>query len=108
MPHIYGKIFHVSVIKYAHLTRTSPPGGDGVNVAMYDSLELAQQIVKLGVGNLDEAVVNYEKLMFPRAKCMIEESTMTNEGMFSEDSPAPLLKMFSEMMQSEARESAKA
>lgn len=77
-------------------------------MAMHDSLELAQQIIKLGVGNLDEAVANYEKLMFPRAKRMIEESAMTNEGMFSEDSPAPLLKMFSEMMQKAAAESAKA
>lgn len=77
-------------------------------MAMHDSLELAQQIVKLGIGNLNEAVANYEKLMFPRAKRMIEESAMTNEGMFSEDSPAPLLRMFSEMMQNEAAESAKA
>jgi hypothetical protein len=75
---------------------------------MHDSLELAQQIIKLGIENLDEAVANYENLMFPRAKRMIEESTMTNEGMFSEDSPAPLLQMFSEIMQSEARESVKA
>jgi hypothetical protein len=75
---------------------------------MHDSLELAQQIIELGIGNLDEAVASYENLMFPRAKRMIEESTVTNEGMFSEDSPAPLLKMFGHMMQNEAAESAKA
>jgi hypothetical protein len=75
---------------------------------MHDSLELAQQIIKLGIENLDEAVANYENLMFPRAKRMIEESTMTNEGMFSEDSPAPLLEMFRTMMENEAGKSAKA
>jgi 2-polyprenyl-6-methoxyphenol hydroxylase-like FAD-dependent oxidoreductase len=77
-------------------------------VAMHDSLELAQQIIKSGIENLDEAVANYEKLMFPRAKRMIEDSAMTNEGMFSEDSPAPLLEMFRTMMENEAGKSAKA
>jgi hypothetical protein len=75
---------------------------------MHDSLELAQQIIKFGVENLDEAVAHYEKLMFPRAKRMIEDSAMTNEGMFSEDSPAPLLEMFRAMMENEAGKSAKA
>jgi hypothetical protein len=75
---------------------------------MHDSLELAQQIIKSGIENLDEAVANYEKLMFPRAKRMIEDSAMTNEGMFSEDSPAPLLEMFRTMMRDEAGKSAKA
>jgi hypothetical protein len=38
---------------------------------MYDSLQLAQQIIKFGVERLDEAIEEYEKLMFPRAKAMI-------------------------------------
>lgn len=75
---------------------------------MHDSLELAQQIIKSGIEHLDEAVANYEKLMFPRAKRMIEDSTTTNEAMFSEDSPAPLLEMFRTMMENEAGKSAKA
>lgn len=79
-----------------------------MNVAMHDSLELAQQIIKVGIEHLDEAVANYEQLMFPRAKGMIEDSAKTNEGMFSEDSPAPLLQMFGDMMQNEAGGSAKA
>ncbi|KAM0702106.1 hypothetical protein Q7P35_011016 [Cladosporium inversicolor] len=85
-----------------------PPGGDGVNVAMHDSLDLAQQIIKLEVDRLDEAVVNYEKLMFPRAKDTIENSAKINDGMFSENSPKPLLQMFSAMMQNGAGESGKA
>jgi 2-polyprenyl-6-methoxyphenol hydroxylase-like FAD-dependent oxidoreductase len=63
-------------------------------VAMYDSLELAQQIIKFGTERLDEAIQAYEKLMFPRAREMIEDSAMINEAMFSEDAPAKLLKMF--------------
>lgn len=61
---------------------------------MHDSLQLAQQIVKFGIGGLDQAVEEYEKLMLPRAIAMIEDSAMMNEAMFAEDSPAPLLKAF--------------
>lgn len=75
---------------------------------MYDSLELAQQIVKFGIENLSEAVAEYEKLMFPRAKSMIEDSAATNAGMFSEDAPAPLLQMFSAMLKNEKGEYVKA
>ena len=66
---------------------------------MHDSLDLAQQIIKLGVEHLDEAIEAYEKLMFPRAKAMIEDSASMNEAMFSEESPAPLLKMFEGILQ---------
>jgi 2-polyprenyl-6-methoxyphenol hydroxylase-like FAD-dependent oxidoreductase len=82
--------------------KTSPPGGDGVNVAMHDSLQLAQQIIKFGLGGLDEAVEEYEKLMLPRAVAMIEDSAMMNEAMFAEDAPAPLLKAFEGFGQSAA------
>lgn len=75
---------------------------------MHDSLELAQQIIKFGTGRLDDAVAAYEKLMFPRAKAMIEDSAMMNKSMFSEDAPAPLLQMFSAMMQNKVEDTTKA
>lgn len=75
---------------------------------MYDSLELAQQIIKFGIEHLGEAVAEYEKLMFPRAKSMMEDSAATNAGMFSEDAPAPLLQMFSAMLQNERDDAVKA
>ena len=75
---------------------------------MYDSLELAQQIIKFGIEHLGEAVAEYEKLMFPRAKSMMEDSAATNAGMFSEDAPAPLLQMFSAMLQNEKDDAVKA
>ena len=77
-------------------------------MAMHDSLELAQQIIKFGIEHLSEAVAEYEKLMFPRAKSMIEDSAATNAGMFSEDAPAPLLQMFSAMLQNEKDDAVKA
>jgi len=69
---------------------------------MHDSLQLAQQIVKFGIGGLDQAVEEYEKLMLPRAIAMIEDSAMMNEAMFAEDSPAPLLKAFEGLDQNSA------
>lgn len=66
---------------------------------MYDSLQLSQQIVKFGVERLDEAIEEYEKLMFPRARAMIEDSAMMNEMMFSKDAPEPMLRVFSAAMQ---------
>jgi 2-polyprenyl-6-methoxyphenol hydroxylase-like FAD-dependent oxidoreductase len=71
---------------------------------MHDSLQLAQQIINFGAGGLDEAVEEYEKLMLPRAKAMIEDSAMMNEAMFAEDSPAPLLKAFEGFGQHEAKQ----
>lgn len=76
----------------------SPPSGDGVNVALHDSLQLAQQITAFGIDRLDEAVVEYEKLMKPRAKAMIEDSAMMNRMMFAEDAPRGLLKAFEAAM----------
>jgi hypothetical protein len=75
---------------------------------MYDSLQLAQQIVKFGIERLDEAIEEYEKLMFSRAKAMIEDSAMMNEMMFSEDAPEPMLRMFSAMLQNGDEEAAEA
>jgi hypothetical protein len=71
---------------------------------MHDSLQLAQQIIKFGIGGLDEAVEEYEKLMLPRAVSMIEDSAMMNEAMFAEDSPAPLLKAFEGLGQHEVEQ----
>lgn len=64
---------------------------------MHDSLQLAQQIVKFGVEGLDEAIEEYERLMLPRARAMIEDSEVMNKAMFAEDAPAGLLQMFGAM-----------
>lgn len=65
---------------------------------MHDSLQLAQQIIKLGIDRLDEAVIEYEQAMKPRAKAMIEDSAMMNKMMFAEDAPRGLLKAFEAAM----------
>ena len=77
---------------------SSPPSGDGVNVALTDSLQLSQQIVKHGLGSLDRAVAEYEKSMFPRAAELITSSAETSKHLFALDAPKGLLEMMEKMM----------
>ena len=53
--------------------------------AMYDSLQLAQSIVQHGIDHLDQAVSEYEKLMFPRAIDLIQKSTEIGNVFFAKD-----------------------
>ena len=71
---------------------STPFVGEGVNCALTDSLQLAQQIVKHGPDDLDAAVAEYEKLMFPRAIDLITRSQRSGEFLFAADAPAGWLK----------------
>ena len=66
----------------AHLTI---PNGEGVNLAMTDSLNLAAKIAEHGTENLDQAVQEYEADMFPRGIATIAEGKVMANVMFSED-----------------------
>ena len=66
----------------AHLTI---PNGEGVNIAMTDSLKLAAKIAEHGTENLDQAVQEYEADMFPRGIATITEGKVMANVMFSED-----------------------
>lgn len=61
------------------------PGGEGVNVAMTDSLALALKISEHGVNNIARAVQEYEADMFPRAIAVITESKAMEKAMYSDD-----------------------
>jgi 2-polyprenyl-6-methoxyphenol hydroxylase-like FAD-dependent oxidoreductase len=77
----------------AHLTI---PNGEGVNLAMTDSLKLAAKIAEHGTENLDQAVQEYEADMFPRGIATIAEGKALANVMFSEDPQAFLQLMTSE------------
>ncbi|KAB5559630.1 hypothetical protein GE09DRAFT_61865 [Coniochaeta sp. 2T2.1] len=64
------------------------PGGEGVNLAMMDALQLATQIAEHGIDNLDHAVQQYETGMFPRAVAAIGESKAMESVMYSDDPQA--------------------
>jgi 2-polyprenyl-6-methoxyphenol hydroxylase-like FAD-dependent oxidoreductase len=73
----------------------TPFAGEGVNKAMKDSLELAELIGKSQDPNddltLDQAVLLYEQLMFPRAE-KIQAMTMNNkQNVFGPDAPIGFL-----------------
>ena len=73
----------------------TPFGGEGVNKAMRDSLELAEQMAKIQDPDddltLDQAVLRYEQLMFPRAE-KIQAATMSNKQLgFESDAPIGLM-----------------
>ncbi|KAE9375358.1 FAD/NAD(P)-binding domain-containing protein [Stipitochalara longipes BDJ] len=83
----------------------TPFSGEGVNKAMKDAIELADLIQKSqtqDVLTLDEAVLKYEELMFPRAK-KIQTMTMANkEIMFGPDTPTALIPHMLALMVSDS------
>ncbi|EME45619.1 hypothetical protein DOTSEDRAFT_34093 [Dothistroma septosporum NZE10] len=75
----------------AHLAVTN---GDGVNVALWDSYCLAEQITKHGVDNIDAAVAEYEREMFPRGVKGIDGGQQWVDVGFGPDTPHALVQMF--------------
>jgi FAD binding domain-containing protein len=76
----------------AHLTI---PNGEGVNVAMTDSLKLASKIAEHGTQNLDRAVQEYEADMFPRGVATITQGKVMENALYSEDPQAALQLLIS-------------
>ena len=76
----------------AHVS--TPFVGEGVNCALFDSLELAAQIVEHGTDadGLQRAVAGYEKGMFERGIRLIRKSNESATLLFAED-PMKLLKV---------------
>lgn len=75
-------------------TISTPFEGEGVNCAMYDSVQLAQHIIKHGLDDLNSAVAEYEKLMFPRGIDLIERSEANGKLLFAPDAPQSFLRAF--------------
>ena len=73
----------------------TPFSGEGVNKAMRDSLELAELIEKSqdpnGELTLDQAVLLYEQLMFPRAEKMQAITMVNKQRGFGPDTPIALM-----------------
>lgn len=85
---------------------STPFSGEGVNKAMKDSLELAELIEKSQDPNdqltLDQAVVLYEQLMFPRTE-KIQSMTVNNkQNMFGPDAPLAMMTGMLRMLASDS------
>lgn len=82
----------------AHLM--TPFAGEGVNIAMSDSLELSRKIIA-GVkdGNLNEQIREYEVNMFKSAADSARRTNRNKEALFSKDFPASMAQMVREMQE---------
>ena len=77
----------------AHVS--TPFVGEGVNCALFDSLQLADKIAQYGTATddaLERAVGEYEKDMFERGRSLIERSNASAALIFAED-PAEFLQV---------------
>lgn len=63
------------------------PNGAGVNCGMFDGMQLAREILRAGLQNLDKAVARYEEEMFPRAAEHIRDGLQMNDVLMAENSP---------------------
>lgn len=62
-----------------------------MNCALYDSVQLAQQIRQHGVDKLDVAVAEYEREMLPRGIDLISRSASQGAMLFADDAPKQFL-----------------
>ncbi|KAF2665083.1 FAD/NAD(P)-binding domain-containing protein [Microthyrium microscopicum] len=77
----------------AHLAITN---GEGVNLAMTDSLNLATKIVQYGIEHVDQAVQEYEAEMFPRGVATIKMGHQMIGSMYGGDPKAFLDALMAE------------
>lgn len=75
----------------AHLM--SPFAGEGANLAMYDGAELGRAIAA-DPTDLEAALANYEKALFPRSADSAQDSASSLEMIFAADAPHGLVQAF--------------
>uniref|UniRef100_A0AAU3H2T2 Flavin-dependent monooxygenase n=1 Tax=Streptomyces sp. NBC_01401 TaxID=2903854 RepID=A0AAU3H2T2_9ACTN len=75
----------------AHLM--SPFAGEGANLAMIDGAELGQALAA-HPGDVEAALSAYESVLFPRSERTARDSAESQETLFHDRAPQPLLDMF--------------
>ena len=75
----------------AHLM--SPFAGEGANLAMYDGAELGKAIAA-NPGNVEGALIAYEKDLFPRSASAAEEADRNLTLFFDDNAPQSVVDLF--------------
>ncbi|MET7732970.1 NAD(P)/FAD-dependent oxidoreductase [Streptomyces sp. NPDC005402] len=71
------------------------PNGEGANLAMLDGAELAQSLAA-HPDDLETALTEHERAMFPRSAETADEGTELYALMFGDDTPRGLISMFTQ------------
>jgi 2-polyprenyl-6-methoxyphenol hydroxylase-like FAD-dependent oxidoreductase len=69
------------------------PSGEGANLAMYDGAELGK-FIAANPGNVEEALIAYEKDLFPRSASAAAEADALLKLCFGDNAPQSLLDFF--------------
>jgi 2-polyprenyl-6-methoxyphenol hydroxylase-like FAD-dependent oxidoreductase len=69
------------------------PSGEGANLAMYDGAELGMAIAA-NPGNIEAALLAYEKDLFPRSASEAAEANGLRELLFGDNAPQSLIDFF--------------
>lgn len=80
----------------AHLM--TPYAGEGVNITMWDSLELAKKVIEgIKLGDLNKAVREYEVDMFERGSDSKRRTERNKQGLFSKEYPSSMAAVMEEI-----------
>ncbi|WP_052685161.1 FAD-dependent oxidoreductase [Lentzea aerocolonigenes] len=98
---LYGMPAHQRWAPHSALTllgdaaHVMPPfGGEGVNMALLDSVELVRALFAPEHGTLDEAIAAFERSMLDRMTGVIEQANAGGELLLSAEGAQPLLDHF--------------